>query len=950
MRVVDMQTISRPLSFYSRAALLILLFFGALSVHAQGVITGKLVDSTTGKALYMATVTVFKASDTTVVTYRLSGEDGAFRIPGLAAALPYRVIVSFTGYGVYRKEFRLSGTEPALNLGTITLSPDAKDLDEVLVVAERPPMVIRKDTVEFNANAFKTLPNALVEDLLKKLPGVQVDKQGNIMVNGKRVNRILVDGKNFFGSDPKMASRNLPSNVIDKIQVTDDKDELLENGDDNLNNVGKVINLTFKKGVKKGLFGKAYAGGGGGMNGSRFEGGAIANIFRDTLQVSLLGYSNNLNRPGFGWSDLMQTGGLGRNRNVSGGGNNSSNNSNFGSNISINGINFGGMSRLGGVTTSNGLGFNLNHSPNKKKSFFAQYYFGQVHTDVETDNNTRIFNGDTVITNKSLYNTVLRGNTHTFGVGMNLKPDTLTTITATANYIIGGENNRSQNNQSGISNILGDLNNGNVGINGDTRNNILRENFSLTRLSKNKTGRRISFAQGIVWNRKKTDSYTDALIRYRYPREFDSLTNQLRTEQIPTWFAYAGINYREPLGKKWFLRAGTRYEYENLKNDVATFDKDGARYDQQNNDLSSLFLRNSNKYQASTGLEFKHKGLAITPGVRYQYQQFENKVSYIPDPLIQKQSNVLPQLEITYKKLTVNFSRDVQLPEYRYLIPVRNNTNPYVINLGNTGLLPAIMNQVSANLNTFNPKNNLNVWSWGEAYIANNDVVQSITVDESGIQTIQPVNADGSKRVAANFGLNQDIKYKNSFTFSWNVGTWTEYRESKFFYNEAPGNQKWLNSNVWSNLGFNWDDKLEVRPAYSFSYMSVKNTNPRFTPARSFDQTLGTELVFRYIKHVIFDTELRYLNNNAFADPQYRRMFMWNAGVNFTFFKDERAVLRLYGNDLLNQTRNTDITPYQNTVRTTYSNILGQYFLATFTYNLRPAGAKKKVGGGWSLW
>ncbi|WP_276225265.1 outer membrane beta-barrel protein [Niabella beijingensis] len=930
--------------------MLLLLFFCATRAAAQGTITGKLVDSATQKPLYMATITVFKAADTSVVTYRLSGEDGMFRIPGLSPELPYRVIVTFTGYGVYRKEFLLSREAPNLNLGTIGLQTGATDLDEVLVVAERPPMVIRKDTVEFNANAFKTLPNALVEDLLKKLPGVQVDKQGNIMVNGKRVNRILVDGKNFFGSDPKMASRNLPSNVIDKIQVTDDKDELLERGDDNLNNVGKVINLTFKKGVKKGVFGKAYAGGGGGINGSRFEGGAIANIFRDTLQVSLLGYSNNLNRPGFGWSDLMQTGGLQRNRDVSGSGNNSSNNSNFGSNIMINGINFGGMSRLGGVTTSNGLGFNLNHSPNKKKSFFAQYYFGKVHTDVETDNTTRIFNNDTVITNRSLYNTVLRGNTHTFGIGMNLKPDTLTTITATASYILGQEQNNNKNEQNGTHNFFGELNNGNVLINGNTRNDILRENFSLTRLSKTKSGRRISFAQGVVWNKKHTDSYTDALIHYLYPRQLDSVTNQLRAELIPTWFAYAGINYREPLGKKWFLRAGARYEYENLKNDVGTFDKSGDQYDQRNGSLSSTFLRNSNRYQASTGLEFKHKDLAITPGVRYQYQQFENTVSGIPDPLIQKQSNVLPQLEITYRKLTVNFTRDVVLPDYNYLLPVRNNTNPYVINIGNTGLLPAVMNRVYANLNTFNPKNNLNVWSWGEAYIADNDVVQSITIDSSGLQTIRAVNANGSKRIAANFGLNQDIKYKNSFTFSWNVGTWTEYRENKFFYNEEASIQKRLNSNIWSNVGFNWNDKLEINPAYSFSYMSVKNTNPRFTPARSFDQTMGTEVIVRYIKHVIFDTELRYLNNNAFADPQYRKMFMWNAGVNFTFFEDERAVLRLYANDLLNQTRNTDIIPYQNTVRTTYSNILGQYFLATFTYNLRPAGAKKKVGGGWSLW
>lgn len=932
-----------------KIGVLIVLCFATIGLNAQGVVTGKLLDSASQKPLYMATVTVFKAADTSVVTYRLSNEDGGFKIPGLSNNVLYRLIVSFTGYGVVRKEFQLD-SEHNYDFGTVLMEPSATDMDEVLIIAERPPMVIRKDTVEFNANAFKTLPNALVEDLLKKLPGVQVDKNGNIMVNGKRVNRIMVDGRNFFGSDPKMASRNLPSNVIDKIQVTDDKEELLENGDDNLNNVGKVINLTFKKGVKKGMFGKAYAGGGGGQNGGRFEGGAIANIFRDTLQVSLLGYTNNLNRPGFGWTDLMQTGGLQRNRDVSGGGNNSSNNSNFGSNISINGINFGGMSRMGGVTTSNGLGFNLNHSPNKKKSFFVQYYYGRVHTDVQTNNNTRITNGDTIITNASLNNTLLKGNTNTLGIGMNLKPDSVTTITAMATYIKADERNGTNNSQTGFSNILGALNSGRVLINGETNNDILRQSFSLTRRSKTREGRQLSFVEGVVWNSKRQDNLTDANIRYLYPSQYDSLTNQLRQERVPAWFAYAGANYREPLSKKFFLRAGARYEYENLKNDINTFDRATGNYDDRVNELSSAFTRNSNRYFTSTGLEFKQKSLSITPGVRYQYQQFDNRLGLDGTPVVQKLNNILPQLEIIYKKLTINYSKDIVLPDYSYMIPVRNNTNPYLEYLGNTNLLPAVMDRVYVNLNTFNPKNNLNVWSWAEAYTAKNDVTQSIVMDENGVQRIQPINTDGSKRVAANFGLNQDIKYKSNFTFSWNWGTWTEYRENKFFYNNEPSTQQRLMSNVWSNIGFNWNDKLELNPAYSFAYMNVKNTSNRFPTNKSFEQTLGTEIVVRYIKHVIFETEARYINNNAFADPQYRRMFMWNAGLNFTFFEDERAVLRLYANDILNKTRNTDIIPNQNTVRTTISNILGQYFLATFTYNLRPAGTKQKVGGGWSLW
>src|SRR5688572_3599189 len=214
---------------------------------AQGSIKGMIVDSATKNALALATVTIFKASDTALITYRLSNPDGAFRVPGIPLNLPCRVVISFSGYGVFRKEFVLTDDAP-LDLGAVSLAPVSLSLEEVLVVAERPPVSVRRDTVEFNASSFKTLPTALVEDLLKKLPGIQVDREGNIMANGRRVNRIMVDGKAFFGDDPKMATRNLPANVIDKIQVTEDKDEAARNTDGDLTNIGQVINLTLKKG------------------------------------------------------------------------------------------------------------------------------------------------------------------------------------------------------------------------------------------------------------------------------------------------------------------------------------------------------------------------------------------------------------------------------------------------------------------------------------------------------------------------------------------------------------------------------------------------------------------------------------------------------------------------------------------------------------------------------
>jgi hypothetical protein len=198
--------------------------------YAQGSVTGKLVDSITKQPLALGTVSVFKADDTTLITYRMSTPDGYFKIPKLPSGKLLRVIISYSGFSVYRSEFQLQDNEEK-ELGTIIMTPDLKSLEEILVIAERPPVVIKKDTIEFNASAFSTLPTALVEDLLKKLPGVQVDINGNITVNGRKVNRLLVEGKDFFGSDPRMATRNLPANIIDKIQVTDDKDEAELNPD-----------------------------------------------------------------------------------------------------------------------------------------------------------------------------------------------------------------------------------------------------------------------------------------------------------------------------------------------------------------------------------------------------------------------------------------------------------------------------------------------------------------------------------------------------------------------------------------------------------------------------------------------------------------------------------------------------------------------------------------------
>ncbi|RZK04090.1 MAG: TonB-dependent receptor, partial [Flavobacterium sp.] len=264
------------------------LFLSVNLVYAQkGSITGTLVDSTNHKTtLNFATISVFKGADTTLNTYKLSDDKGVFKIPNLELGVKYRLVINAWMYNVIRKEVMLTAANPTIDLGKLALSEKQNNLNEVVIMSERPPIIVRKDTIEFNAESFKTLPSAVVEDLLKKLPGVAIDANGGIMVNGKSVSKILVDGKEFFGGDQQIATKNLPANIIDKVQLSDDPEAKRRDPDIVAGNIPQIINLKLKKAIKSGAFGKVYAGGG---PKELFEAGGIMNFFRDTTQVSMLG-------------------------------------------------------------------------------------------------------------------------------------------------------------------------------------------------------------------------------------------------------------------------------------------------------------------------------------------------------------------------------------------------------------------------------------------------------------------------------------------------------------------------------------------------------------------------------------------------------------------------------------------------------------------------------------
>ena len=921
-----------------KVLLLIVLLTGISEVNGQGSIKGKLTDTTGKTPLGFATVTVFKATDTVLVTYRLSNPEGEFRVPGLSLNAPYRVVISYSGYDAYRKEFTLTDDTP-LDLGTIQMLPVSKSLDEVLVVAERPPVTVRKDTIEFNAASFKTLPTSLVEDLLKKLPGIEVDREGNITANGRRVNRIMVDGKAFFGDDPKMATRNLPANVIEKVQVTNDKDEEARNTDGDLTNVGQVINLTLKKGVKKGWFGKMYAGAG---TNNRYEAGGIANIYRDTMQLSLLAFSNNINRSGFSLKEVQDLGGFNRS------GYNSMMISRRGNQegFALNGISFGGLDA--GIARSTGAGFNLNHAPNKKKSFFLQYFFGNTSNDVVQINNNQQFFSDTIINNRTTTNNDRSVYNHNASMGATLKPDSLTDLNFRAGYTYSTTDEDINADVNINNNKTGLISEGE----GQQFNNFYSHRYNhqvfLTRRFKAKKGRTLNVNNFVNFNDNLNRYITESDLEYYIPTYRTKEFNQLRKQETPNLSVNSSASFSEPLNKSFTARFTTRYDYLRDQQEIGVFDKELAsgKYELINLAQSAGFTRKQNKFSTYGGLSYKYKKVTFTAGLSAMWQHIENNFKNIPVPVNFNLFNILPSASVQWKQLSGNYSMNVNAPQSNFLIPRRDSTNPFMTRVGNPYLKPSKQhNFYLSNFNFFQGSGtSINFFMNGA--FTDDDVIMKRTVDpNTGAQVDSAVNANGSLYFYSSVGFGKEFKNNQKFIFSFRFSPYMNFNKRRLIVNQNSSTASTFTFGPNLNLGLNWNDVIEFRPMYTPGFGKTTYTDPSFKDLKVINHYMEGELIIRWPKKLVWETNVAYRYTSQVAPGLPKDNVLWNAAVTLLMFKGDVGLLKLSVFDLLDRNNGVFRFTTQNQIIDQQTNVLQRYAHLSFTYNIRNMGAPKKVGG-----
>lgn len=911
-----------------------------VSKAGKGVIRGTVIDSTTGKPLREASVSLLQARDSSYLAYTISDGDGNFLLRNVAPGR-YRLLVTYVGY---ENGSRLITTEGAsTDAGTIRMNQKMTTLNEVTVVQERAPITVKQDTLEFNANSFKTQPNAAVEDLLKKLPGVEVSRDGTIKAQGQTVNKVLVDGKPFFGNDPKMATRNLPADVIDKVQMYDQQsDQSSFSGIDD-GNRERTINLTTKRDKRKGYFGRNSLGGG---TNDRYQANLNLNRFNNGRQMSLVGMGNNLNNQGFTAQDgagINAGGGL-----AGGGGGSFMVTSNGGG-----GGGFGGNQQPTNITSSKAAGMNFRDGLGKKAEVAASYFINDVSVRTEqTSRRQNILPAQTAggeatanrsfLTNQALTSTS-RNTNHRFNMRLDWKLDSLTSLRFTPNVSYNGSRFNSLTNQE-VQNQSGaalSRNTTDYGMNGNGLNGM--SNILLMRKFM-KEGRTFSANLNTVLNQQDTRGINQATNLFFGGTTGDRMTriNQQNEQGNNVWAHNLMLSFTEPLSLSKKLEL--RYNFANNLNlssrEVNDFDEVTGFYSRRNALLSNNFRNEYQTHRIGTTLQNRRLRYTYSLGFDVQQASLQGTNRTTDTTLNRSFTNLLPVGMFSYnwtrnRTLRINYRTRINAPSVSQLQPVPDNTNPLQIRLGNAGLRPEYYNTLSMTYNTYRSAGSQSFFAMMNVNQVNDRIVNSTSFNASGVQTTQPVNADGYYAVNSyvsfgrrlmpwkiNLNLNTNLGFSRGIGF---VNGQTNYSR-----NMTLGQGLSLNSAFNGKFEFGLMGNVTYQRA-TYSLQSAQN-NAFFTNMA--DANIHWQLPFRFV----LTTDVLYLNNMGRSAGYNQNVTLWNAGIARQFFKNKQGELKLQVYDLLNQNKSIIRNVTDTYVEDVQNRILRRYFLLSFTYNLRKFG------------
>jgi len=903
-------------------------------------IKGKVADTVANTNLINASVSVITAKDSILQKFTRIKDDGTFTINNLNKG-KFILLATYPGYADFVERFTLDSAHTTHNFGRINMLLKERLLQEVIVKGKAAAIKIKGDTTEFNPAAYNIQPNSKVEDLLKQLPGIEVDKDGKITAQGQTVKKVLVDGEEFFGDDPTLVTKNLRADMVDKVQLYDKKsDQAAFTGiDDGVKD--KTINIKLKEDKKNGYFGKLD--GGLGTDGY-YQGQALFNRFKGKQKFSVYGTLGNTGKTGLGWEDNNKYGG--------GGGMEFGDDGGF--------YIFGGGDDLDSfdgryngegkpVARTGGTHYDTKWN-NDKESINTNYKIGSLTVDgtknTQQQNN---FPGNisNVNSDQSNHNYMFR---QKLDVNYQVKIDSMQNLKITADGTLKNSNTRS-NFATQTRRLDGSLINSNDRENSaNVDGKVFNANAFYTKKFKKKS-RTLSVNFRTAYNESDSKGFLKSNTQF-----YDSVGTYVRKETIDQYKVNktkstninTNITYTEPLAKDFTLAVSYALAVNNSTADRRTFNKNASAgpYSMLDSIYSSDYKLNQLSNQGGAVFNMQKQKYSFNFGTKVAGVKFKqvDEFGRISD-LVRNFTNWYPQASFQYKfskqsSIRVSYNGNTTQPNIDQIQPVRINTDPLNIQEGNADLKPSFTNRYNISYNSYKVISNQYIWISGSYSTTSNPIVSNVTRDTTtGISTYKSSNL------------------KNKSTNNFWVNTYFERKIPGIGIN--AGLEVYANGNTYYNMS---NDVLNETKSYSYSgsvrlskykekkYDAWVSAGPTYTinssslntvlnnNGRGFNANGGFNIYLPGKFQIGSDGNYTY-NAPTKSFPQDFRRFLWNANISRTFFKDALKA-SVTGNDLLNQNTGYNRTGSANVLTQERYTTIRRYFMFSLTWDFN------KVGGG----
>lgn len=912
--------------------LFLCIFLCASSLFAQKIeLKGKVIDGDR-KPIEAATIYLSSQKDSTLIDYTISNIKGDFSMPLKKIEYPTFMTISYLGFEDLTHKF--DTISKSVDLGLMKLNPGSDLLDELVITTDAAPIRIKQDTLEFNAASFKVRPDATVKELLEQLPGVEVDTEGKIKVNGKEVNNVLVNGKPFFGTDGKVAIENLPKDIINKVQVTDTKSKEEKLTGAKSSGDAKTINFTIDEDKNKGLFGRFVAGYG---SDDRYESSLLFNYFKNDFKISILGASNNINSTGFSQNEIFD--------NMSGGRNSYSSWSDDGS-YSVNGLTFGGGK---GIYQTDMIGVNYSDNWGKKNKVSLNYLFNEIENN--NTNRTRIENllPDNRYITESNSNIKSKNTNHSFNYDIEMQLDSLTTLTIVPNLKKGNSIARSEYTAETKNEFGEDLNKSNS-TNITNTDNYSFENELLIARKFNKKGRSISLGLENK-NTKRENNELKKQETYFFKSQMEDDIRNQKINSVNHIDEYmVNLVYREPIAPKQIFTFTYTSTFTNEYINRGTYDYNvtSESFNNFNNVLSYTNKLNGTKIAPKIGYQLSTEKLWLNLSTGTTLHNYDISSTYNNTKYLNERFDILPQVNMSVnyqldksKSIYTSYSYTETSPYLFQMLEYEDLSNPLYITSGNKNLLPTISHNIYFNFNNYDYQKRAGYYIYGSMSVNARDIGTNRSTDANFVSRSTYLNTENTYRFWSGINFNKSFKITDKNKLSFNAGANFSADSEKGILNNIAFSSENYTMGPRFNVTLDLDKKLTIQPTYAYEYNITNYENLNVNSANYFIHKAGLMVTSYWPKNVVFGSDVMYNYNSNVSSGFKKDFLLWNASLGYNFY-DDRFLAKIKVYDILNQNQSVRRTISPTSIYDTEDIILKQYVMFSLTYKLEKFAGKKK--------